>query len=236
MTNAFVVPFRCRGTDPLRKANLEYVQAYVESLNLGPVYVVSDGRTGTESFCRHAAYNTGTDLAFSNGATTITYYEADMIVPKGQLIDAINKAEQLGLVIPFSERRELGPAESTHIRTGARQPHECTPLRIKRSPRRSGAVNIISRETHATVGQWDADGFAGSWWDDRAMLRAFDICAAPTRWIDGPSWTLYHLPGYEGSHLTTADKAATAANKARFELYRKAKTPEQIRELTSGTR
>jgi hypothetical protein len=66
------------------------------------------------------------------------------------------------------------------------------------------------------------------------MHIAFDICAGPTRWIDGPSWHLYHLPGHEGTHLTPEDKAATARNKQRWQLYTQATTPDQIRRLTSG--
>ncbi|HEX7425479.1 MAG TPA: glycosyltransferase family 2 protein, partial [Mycobacterium sp.] len=44
----------------------------------------------------------------------------------------------------------------------------------------------------------------------------------------------WHKPGLGGSHLTAEDKAATARNKERLELYRQATTPERIRELTAG--
>lgn len=233
MANAFVIPFRCRGTDPLRSANLNFVHSYVEQLELGPVYVVSDKRHGSEPFCRHASYNIGSEVALSAGATTITYYEADMIVPRSQLVAAIAKAETDGLVIPFTERRELGPSESEQLRTGLKAPADCIPDVVKRRPRRSGAVNVISRRTLESVGRWD-DQFQGSHWDDRSMLRAFDVCAGPTDWVPGPSWTLYHLPGYTGSHLTDEDRAATAANRRRYSFYLRANTPEQIRALTLG--
>lgn len=89
------------------------------------------------------------------------------------------------------------------------------------------------RATLDLIGQWD-EGFEGNWYDDDAMKIAFELCAGPTRWIDGPAHHLYHLPGWKGDHLTAADRAATAANKARLRLYQRAEQPAQIRELTSG--
>ena len=237
MSNAFVIPFRCRGNDPLRQANREFVEAYVHDLDLGPVYVVSDGRQGMEPFNRHAAYNTGSELAFSRGATTVTYYEADMLVPKDQLVSAIKVAEQqVRLAIPYTARRELERRDSDAIRVGRRHFTECSSGRLMRKPRRSGAVNVLSKATLDTVGRWDSS-MSGSWWDDRSMLRAFEVCTGrEAEWIPGTSWTLYHLPGYEGAHLTPEDRAATRANKARFRLYQQATTPEQIHQLTMETR
>lgn len=236
MSNAFVVAFRDRGVDQYRKRNFDYVRAYVESLDLGPVHIVDDGRTGTQPFCRHAAYNHGADIAFSAGATTITYYEADMIVPRQQLVDGIIAAlETPRLVIPFNVRHEYNAAQSERIMDGEDPTSFRAPI-IKRAPRRIGAVNIISQDTYWSVGSWDAQ-MAGSWWDDRAMGIAFNVCTGnPEKWIPGPSAHLYHLPGYAGKHLTDQDKAATAANRARFTLYQQARTPEQIRQLTTGVR
>lgn len=233
MNHAFVIGFRCRGRDPLRRANLQFVEQYVRRLELGPVHVVDDGRAGDEQWCRHAAYNKGAQAAFGSGADVVTFYEADMIVPRNQLATAIALAQNGGLVIPFTERRELGPSESEQLRAGTKSPAECVPDAVKLHPRRSGAINVISRRTLDSVGRWD-DQFHGSHWDDRSMLRAFDICAGPTQWVPGPSWTLYHLPGYTGRHLTDADRDATAANRRRYGRYLRAKTPEQIRALTLG--
>lgn len=236
MTHAFVIGFRDRGTDPLRQANLEFVTAYVRGLDLGPVHIVDDGRTGVEQWCRHAAYNKGARGAFGGGATVVTFYESDMILPRQRIVDGIAAAtERPGLVVPFSERHELNAQDSDRIRAGQVDYQSCIGAVIKPKPRRTGAINIVSRDTYDLVGQYD-EQFEGSHWDDRSMHRAFDVCAGPTRWITGPSHHLWHLPGYTGDHLTDEDRAATAANKARYRLYTQARTPNQIRELTTGAR
>lgn len=234
MKTAFVIGFRDRGTDPLRQANLTVVKDYVEALGLGPLYIVSDGREGTANFNRHAAYNIGADIAFRAGASTVTFYESDMIVSREQLAAGISAAlEQPGLVVPFTARHEFGPRESQLIRAGT-DPASLRAKIVKPKPRRTGAINIVSPETYTAVGRYD-EAFEGSWFDDRSMHLAFDICAGPTRWIDGPSYHLYHLPGYEGRHLTPEDKAATQANRQRFHLYQQARTPQQIHQLTMET-
>lgn len=233
MTAAVVIGFRDRGTDPLRRANLNHVLRYLDGLNLGTVHVASDGRNGTSQFNRHAAYNTGAQAAFTRGADTIVFYESDMLVPAEQLRHAITAAtDKPGLVVPFTARHELGPADSDQVRAGADHTN-LTGALIMPKPRRTGAVNVISRTTYTLVGRYDPT-FTGSHWDDRAMHRAFDLCAGPTRWIDGPSWHLYHLPGYQGPHLTDEDRAATAANRRRYGQYKRAHTPDQIRALTRG--
>jgi hypothetical protein len=234
MSNAFVVAFRDRGVDEYRKKNFDFVTEYVRKLDLGPVYIVDDGRTGSESFCRHAAYNAGSRRAFDAGATTITYYEADMIVPRQQLVDGIAAAlETPRLVIPFDARHEYDADQSDQIINGA-DPNTFTAPVIKRAPRRIGAVNIISAETYRAIGCWD-EQYAGSHWDDRSMGIAFRVCTGnDERWIPGPSHHLHHLPGYQGGHLTFEDRAATARNRRRFMKYERARTPEQIRRLTTG--
>lgn len=233
MNHAFVIAFRDRGADPLRKANLDFVLEYVELLGLGPIHLVDDGRAGIEQWNRHAAYNTGAHLAFQH-ADVATFYEADMLVPETQLITAIEWASQSpGLVVPFTERHEHNLQDSDRIRNGEVEPWSCTATVIKPKPRRTGAINVISRATYDLVGQYDP-AFEGSWWDDRAMHLAFDMCTGPTRWVDGPSHHLFHLPGYTGGHLTPEDKQATTRNRRRFTRYERARTPEQIRYLTAG--
>lgn len=232
MNHAFVIAFRDRGTDPRRARNLKYVTAYVESLSLGPIHHVSDGRTGSAQWNRHIAYNTGARLAF-NKADVVTFYEADMIVPPDQLTAGINKAaETPHLVVPFTERHEYGEDETLRILAGT-PVSECNAKVVMPKPRRTGAINIISRATYELVGQYDP-AFAGSHWDDRSMHRAFDLCVGPTEWIDGPAHHLYHLPGHTGRHLTAEDKAATQRNRRRYARYERARTPDQIRHLTAG--
>lgn len=229
MNAAILIGFRDRGTDPLRKANLNHVLDYWEPFGL-PIHVVDDGGSGAEQFNRHKAYNRA---AHQTTADILCYVESDMLLPYHQMDEAIQAAHTPGLVVPFTERHEYGPTESQAIRAGD-DPHTHTATVIKPKPRRTGAINVLSRTTLHMVGGYD-EQFTGCWFDDKSMHRAFDVAVAPTRWIEGPSYHLYHLPGYEGTHLTPEDKAATQANKRRYNQYRQAKTPDQIRALTTGT-
>lgn len=221
-----IIPFRTRGNDPLRKANLDRI---LQQWNGWHVHIASDGRTGDAQFNRHAAYNSGTA---HTTADILIYAESDMLINPEQIHQAITQADSApGLVVPFTLYRYLTPEDSEQVRAGNLQPETCTPQFTKPNPRRVGAINVLSRTTLNTIGRWDPN-FEGNWWDDRSMHRAFDICAAPTRWIDGPAHHLYHLPGWQGDHLTGADRAATNRNKRRWQLYQQASTPEQIHKLT----
>lgn len=228
MTAAIIIGYRDRGTDPLRRANLDYVLDYWKPYGL-PIHVVDDGRQGNEQFNRHAAYNKG---AAQTDADILCFVESDMIIPFARMDTAIDWAtHQPGLVVPFEERHEFGPRESEAIREGRLDYRTARADIIKPKPRRTGAINVISRHTFDLVGRYD-EAFEGHGWDDRSMHIAFDRCAGPTRWLDGPSWHLYHLPGFGGQHLSPQDKAATERNRRRFRLYQLADA-QGIRELTS---
>ena len=225
---AVIIPWRDRGLDPHRPANLEYVEAYWRAHGF-QIIVVGDGRAGDAQFNRSAAYNRG---APRTAAQILVFAEADMIVPFIQISEAIDAAHMHpGLVVPFTEYRYLNAPETLSIRAGRLRPAQARPHSVMPNGKSVGAVNVVSRDTLAAVGRWD-EHFEGSWYDDNAMERAFSICTAqPTRWIEGPAYHLFHLPGHKGEHLTDADRAATAANRLRWAQYRQARTAEQIRQL-----
>ncbi len=224
-----IIPFRDRGSDPLRVANLQRVLSYWSGY--GQVRVVDDGRDGDAQFCRSAAYNRG---AKNSKANVLVYTESDMLVPYEQIDRAIEWAwSNLGVAVPFTDYHYLSEADSALIRKDAAMLSDLTPEWTMDRGLSVGAVNIISRPTLDAVGQWD-EKFEGSWYDDRAMDHAFKTAAGPTWFMAGPAYHLYHLPGWKGKHLSAKDKLATAHNLARYNLYLKAKTPERIRELTAG--
>jgi hypothetical protein len=229
MNAAVIIPFRDRGRDPQRAANLVCILDHWDGLGY-PVHVVDDGRSGDQQFNRHAAYNEG---ARKTTADVLVYAESDMLINPDQITTAIGWAtESLGLVVPFTERHELNAEDSAAVRADA-PPETFTAEVIKPKPRRIGAINVLTRDTLTAVGQWD-EAFEGCWWDDRSMHIAFDKCAGPTRWVQGPAYHLWHLPGWTGSHLTAADKAATERNHRRFQRYQRATTPDQVRDLTTS--
>jgi hypothetical protein len=225
---AIIIPWRDRGVDPYRARNLLYVTEYWES-SPWPVHVVGDGSDG--QFNRSRAYNRGAELV---EADVLVYSEADLIVPFGQIAEAIHLATEPRLVVPFSKFLEINEEASNLIRAGAAVPCGTHAVQINGDRKSTGAVNVVSQEALDIVGGYD-ENFTGAWWDDTAMLRAFEICCGPTMFVDGPAYHLYHATGARpGSSNTAADRAATDANRRRYQMYAHAKTPERIRELTSG--
>ena len=228
---AVIIPFRDRGTDPLRQANLYTVLDYWHGVKPDHWWLaeVDDGRSGDQQFNRSCAYNAG--VQFSPEADVYVFAESDVIVPLQQVVEAIGAAyTRTGLVVPFDTYRYRGPEASERVRQGAK-PQDQDPKQVMRLGASVGAVNVISRNTYELVGGYD-ECFEGSWYDDNAMMRAFEQTCSPTRWIEGPVHHLYHLPGWTGNHLTEEDKAATARNKERLERYRRAFSPQKIRQLT----
>lgn len=228
---AVIIPFRDRGRDALRGANLKRVLRHWDGF--AEIVVVDDGRTGSAQFNRSAAYNRGAALT---SAEVIVYTESDMIIDHAQINAAVAlAAESPGLVVPFTEYHYLNPSDSADVRDTMLDPETCTAESVRDGGASTGAINVISRDTLDAVGRWD-EAFEGSWYDDTSMQIAFEMCAGPTRWVPGPAYHLYHLPGWTGDHLTAEDKAATEANKVRLALYQSAVNADEIRELTTGVR
>lgn len=230
-----VIPFRDRGTDPLRQANLQRVLQHWHSFGIQPV-IVDDGRTDDALFNRSAAYNRALDMT---DAEVLVYTEADVLIALNQIKHAIDVAQQApGLVIPYTDYHALTPEDSDKVRAGTLHPRNATPQYTIPNPHRdwprTGPVNVVSRKTIDAVGGYD-EQFEGCWWDDRSMAHAFEICCGPLRFIDGTLYHLYHLPGWEGDHLSQEEQQATNRNLGRFMQYRQATTPAQIRVLTAKT-
>lgn len=230
MKFAVAIPFRDRGRDKNRPANLKRVVEHWRDAGVEPL-IVSDGRHGDEQFCRSAAYNVA---ARETDADILVYSESDLIVPFGQILEGVQLAAAApGLVVPFSRFMAMEPRDSEMVRQHVIPAASAFAQQMRGDRQSIGAVNIVSRESIDAIGQWPEE-FEGAWFDDDACEMAFRTCCGPTRFVEGPGYHLYHLPGAQGEHLTDADRAATAANQARFELYRQAETPEHIRELTAG--
>lgn len=226
---AVIIPFRDRGSDQLRGANLKRVLRHWDGF--ADIIIVDDGRSGDAQFNRSAAYNRGTALTASG---VIVYTESDMLIDHQQIREAIDLAvAKPGLVVPFRTYHYLNPSDSADVRDTLLDPDACIAEFVRDGGASVGAINVVSRETLKAIGQWD-EAFEGNWHDDIAMKIAFELCAGPTRWVTGPAYHIWHKPGWAGEHLTAEDKAATEANKARLALYERAETADEIRELTMG--
>lgn len=232
MTFALIIGYRDRGTDPSRQANLDSAVQWWRDHGIEPI-VVDDGRVGSESWNRSAAYNRGAELA---EADVLVYSEADMLLPVEQVREGVRLAsEHVGLVVPFSAFMAMDEDDTERVRRREIHPSRARAQQVRGDCKSIGAVNIVSRESLALIGRFD-ELFDGHGYDDDATELAFRICCGPTRFISGPAWHQWHVPGafYATPESTEQDRAATARNKARYQLYRQARTPERIRQLTSG--
>lgn len=213
---AIVIPFRDRGNDPARPANLRRVEQHWCHCDI-PVLVVSDGLTGVELFNRSAAYNYG---AAATDADVLVYIEADIIIDLAQLQKAIHlAADHPGLVLPFTHLHALDERDSADVRAHQKQPSGCSGTVSEQSV---GPANVVSRRTLEMVGGWD-EAFRGHGFDDLAMCQAFEVVAGPLRRVSGPAYHLHHLPGVPGPR-----------NFDRAQLYGSWCSAEEIRRLTRG--
>lgn len=215
---------------------MEHVVEYLEALDLGQVVISSDGASGKAPFNRSRAYNRGAEVL----ADIYVWHEADMLVPRHQLVEGIRlAAQEPGLVVPFDTYCYLGEDDSMKVLEGA-APGFFKPERVMTDGRSIGAVGITSAATLQSVGQWD-EMFSGWGYDDNAMAYAFQKAANPTRWVVGDAHHLWHTPGWQaggrfagGAEISDEEKAATERNRIRLGLYRQARSPLEIRRLTRG--
>lgn len=236
MRVSIIVPWRDKG-DIWRQANLRYVLKHLEDSGIAPVLIAPDGGTGAQPFNRHAAYNKGMGTC---PADVYVFHEADMLVSKKQLRAAIQMASATtGLVVPFDTYHYLSSEDTQQVRSGF-DPAHCHPEQVMAHGRSVGAVNVVSAQTMSLVGQWD-ENFSGWGFDDRAMALAFSVATGyGTRFVKGVGTHLYHTPGWAaggrfrgGSEVSDDERKATDANESRYELYRQATLPSQIRFLTT---
>lgn len=227
-----IIGHRDRGNDWCRAANLEASLGWWRWHGIDPI-VVDDGRSGDDQWNRSAAYNRGAEIS---RAGVLAYVEADLLIPGRQILEAIKlAAEHPVLVIAFSRFLAMTDHDSRMVRAGRLHPSKASAEQVRGDNESIGAANILSRESLEMIGQFD-ESFEGHAYDDDATEMAFRICCGPTRFIEGPGWHQFHHPGalYATPESTEADLAATERNRQRYELYRRAQTPEDIRNLTKG--
>lgn len=230
MKATVIIPFRDRGLDLHRAANLEVVQAWWYAHGFEP-QIWDDGLTGDAQFNRHLAYNRAVS---GNPSTSVfVFTEADMLIHPRQIKLATQyAADTPGLVVPFLQYRYLSELATTLLRddfhdrpTGeiasrwSAHPSDSwsvfsiQPESVMDNGRSIGAVNVVSAKTLDITGGF-TEVTCGNWYDDRIIEEGFAFLTQPTRFVSGPAVHLYHLPGWTGDHLTEEDRRATEANKA----------------------
>jgi hypothetical protein len=232
-----IIPFRDRGIDPRRAANLEIVQAWWYAHGFDP-QIVDDGLEGDAQFNRHRAYNRA--VSRNADADVFVFAEADMLVHPDQIRLGVRLAvRQPGLVVPFTRYHYLSDASTGVLRDGyhddviskdywwGEPAHSPTsvfawePESTMDNGTSVGAVNIVSRETLEITGGF-TEATSGNWYDDRIIDAAFSFLTGnKTAFVPGPAVHLYHLPGHRGAHLTGRDRMATQRNRDLLRLMKR---------------
>jgi hypothetical protein len=236
VTYEVVIPFRDRGTDPLRQMNLDCVLQWWRAEHDTDALVASDGRGGKQQFNRSAAYNRA--VAALPEADGFVFAESDVLISYEQIDQAVWLSQrEPGLVVPFTQYRALTPEASAKVRGDDFTLDTAEVMWTMDDGKSIGAINVVSRKTLEMVGRYD-ERFEGNWYDDDAMKIAFEVCCGPVRYVAGPAYHLWHRPGHTGHHLTPEDRAATAANKRRLGHYKfaaRVNNVARIRQLTGGS-
>lgn len=227
---AVIIPFRDRGLDPRRGANLDVVMAWWYAHGLEAV-IVDDGLEGDAPFNRHRAYNRAVEQYPE--ADVFVFTEADMLIHPDQIKEAVAMAyDHVGLVVPFTQYRYLSDSTTEIIRDAYHDmdPDDLAtlwelstddPFSVFQFDAEStmdngksiGAVNVVSKATLNVTGGF-TEATSGNWYDDNIIEEGFAFLTGQrTRWVDGPAVHLYHLPGWTGEHLSAEDKAATRRNR-----------------------
>lgn len=253
MKTVVVIPFRDRGIDPRRAANLDVVQAWWFAHGFDP-QIVDDGLEGSAQFNRHRAYNRA--VSRNPDADVFVFTEADMLISPDSIRKACGRAIMSpGLVVPFTQYRYLSDETTARIRDLYHdEPTEKVaewwgmdrnlpgsvfqlhPESTMDNGKSIGAVNVVSAETLRLTGGF-TEMTSGNWYDDRIIEEAFAYLTNPTRFIEGPAVHLYHLPGHStgnDDHLTDEDIAATEWNKKVLRTVRlniRRRNPGEVRRI-----
>ena len=159
-----IIPWRDRGIDPRRSANLDVVLGWWWAHRANP-YIASDGGNGADQFNRHRAYNAAVER-FPETDVFI-FSEADMLVPIPQIEKAVQQAlAGPGLVVPFTQYRYLSDETTGRLRDyyhdskqsdlaawwGLSSYNESSMFGMDAEStmdngRSIGAINVVSRET-----------------------------------------------------------------------------------------
>ena len=207
---AIVIPWRDPG-DGERKANFDYVYEHYRSMDIGPVFAVSDGREPGQPFNRSAAYNRGYRL--TGRANVILWNEADTLLTVEAVLAAAHQSLQApGMVVPYTERHELDAAQTQAVLDGV-DPFTMRGHIVYSDGSSIGQAGVTSTRTMDLIGgRWD-EGFEGWGYDDNAMFHVFNALAGQPRWVAGKGVHLWHTPVY-AAH-TEQSRATTDRNAAR---------------------
>ena len=235
---SYLITWRA-GSDASRRDNLLAVLAWLAQFpEIEVVLVEQDDAPRLESSLPHPtcrqifAYNPGPfnkswgfNLAFRHASTPLLAFgDADIIIPKAQLRQAIDACASNSVVVnPYRRIIDLNEEETQQVRQGA---YDLIPLRPVDSASNREAIGervvfcgglfLIRRDAFIHLGGWD-ERFRGWGGEDDAMTYKVERARLPALELDTmPALHLYHPRLREN----TFEQAHYAANRALLAEYR----------------
>lgn len=196
MTVHVVIPHR--PGDRQRARNTATVQSWwLHTFGLGTNVCDDPNPTG---FNRGRALNAGVADLGADPFDVLVLTDGDLIPDQRaieQAIGAVAAGSARGYVVPFTEVRYLSAGATEAVHAGdAPTDHELDGVWDRRS---TGGINVMRVATFEAAAGFDPR-FTGWGFEDSAWDIAVSTLVAPTRWMAGPVWHLWHPPARDPEH------------------------------------
>lgn len=187
-------PFR-PSADEWRQRNLAHVKAHYQQLP--GVHCIITADDPGEMFNRGRALHVAYEKAQEDPADILIFADGDLIVPISRLLEGIEWVkENKGYCVPFSSVRYLPDYATTAVYTGARIEQGFRGI-YSWNEKSTGGLNILTPETYERSGGFDPR-FADWGFEDAAFDAQVQTLAGPCKWLEGPSYHLYHPSARRG--------------------------------------
>ena len=183
-----------RGGDPARERSCQWVGFYLTNEAGVPNWSLVDSNPDLP-FSRADAKNRAAEQASREGFDVVVFHDADMIIPPGCYLEAVELAWRSGgLVVAFSEYRALGQSTSFKVLTGKLNPWDAPDVG-RLNAWSLGGIVAVRLDRFNEVGGFDTR-FRGWGCEDWAFAIAWaTVTGVATNRTNNPGIHLWHPHG-----------------------------------------
>jgi len=184
-----------------RKNNNHYMWEHYRQLGVGHGISLSIHEADDD----HELFNRG--RALHNGFKSIgplsrpdvmIFADGDLFVPLSRLLHALEIAKDLkGYVVPFTQVKYLPDYATEAVYTGARIEQGFRGI-YSWTERSTGGINVLTPDVYEQSGGFDPR-FVDWGFEDAAFDAQVQTLVGPCKWLEGPSYHLYHPSARRGA-------------------------------------
>lgn len=225
-----IIPFRDRGGDPHRKANLDVVMGWWYTHGFEPV-LIDDGLEGSVPFNRHRAFNRAVERFPET--EVFVFSNADLLIHPSAIRESMDYAEQgRHIVVPFITRLNFSSESSEYLRneyrdSGADQLVEwwdlpetdhrsvfwMTPETVLEGGEDLGSAYVVHADTLRSLGGFPETLSGGVHEHDIISEGTYFLRKKPISILLSRAVHLHHHPAWPDKHQTEEDRRVTSANR-----------------------